>query len=205
MEDEVTTYDCLLKWLNTFEKIQSPHATAEDLSDGVALCECLAEIAPDWFDDEWMSKIRKDIGDNKRLRLSNLKKLIKGIQDYYSEVLSMDISGFPMPDVNILADTANKAELGRLLQLILGCAVNCEDKQEYIQVIMSLEESVQHAVMNAIQELISAREASGVSSEIFKELEIQHKRTLDQLAMAMAEKEELSQRCHELDEQVYVM
>lgn len=44
-------------------------------------------------------------------------------------------------------------ELGRLLQLILGCAVNCEDKQEYIQIIMSMEESVQHVVMNAIQEV----------------------------------------------------
>ena len=45
------------------------------------------------------------------------------------------------------------SELGRLLQLILGCAVNCDDKQEYIQRIMSMEESVQHVVMNAIQEV----------------------------------------------------
>lgn len=29
----------------------------------------------------------------------------------------------------LVADTPNKTELGRLLQLILGCAVNCEDKQ----------------------------------------------------------------------------
>ena len=43
--------------------------------------------------------------------------------------------------------------MGRLLQLILGCAVNCDDKQEYIQRIMSMEESVQHVVMNAIQEV----------------------------------------------------
>lgn len=44
-------------------------------------------------------------------------------------------------------------ELGRLLQLILGCSVNCDDKQEYIQRIMSMEESVQHVVMKAIQEV----------------------------------------------------
>lgn len=30
----------------------------------------------------------------------------------------------------------------------------------------------------------------------------QHKRTLEQLSSMAAEKEELSQRCHELDEQV---
>ena len=51
--------------------------------------------------------------------------------------------------------------MGRLLQLILGCAVNCDDKQEYIQRIMSMEESVQHVVMNAIQEV------SAVSSIIY--------------------------------------
>lgn len=45
------------------------------------------------------------------------------------------------------------SELSRLLQLILGCAVNCADKQEYIQRIMSMEVSVQQVVMNAIQEV----------------------------------------------------
>ena len=48
----------------------------------------------------------------------------------------------------------NTSELGRLLQLILGCAVNCADKQEYIQRIMSMEVSVQQVVMNAIQEVL---------------------------------------------------
>jgi HOOK domain len=44
-------------------------------------------------------------------------------------------------------------ELGRLLQLVLGCAVNCDDKHEYIRRIMNLEESVQHDVMKAIQDV----------------------------------------------------
>ena len=50
-------------------------------------------------------------------------------------------------------ENSDVVELGRLLQLILGCAVNCDDKQEYIQRIMAMEESVQHVVMNAIQEV----------------------------------------------------
>ncbi|EDO33979.1 predicted protein [Nematostella vectensis] len=202
MVDEVTMCNSLLKWLNTFEGVKAPHSSAEELVDGVALCECLAEIAPDWFDDEWTSKIRKDIGDNRRLRLSNLKKLIRGIHDYYTEVLTMDIAGFPMPDINAIADSADVSELARLLQLILGCAVNCEDKQEYIQVIMQLEETVQHVVMTAIQELMTARDQTQITPEMFKELESQHKRTLEQLTTAMVEKEELSQRCHELDDQI---
>lgn len=196
--------ESLMKWVKTFEGIKAPHQTIEELTDGVALCECLAEIAPDWFDDEWMSKIRHDTGDNRRLKVNNLKKLIKGVQDYYTEVLTMDISGFPMPDVNAIVENLDITELGRLLQLVLGCAVNCEDKQEYIQVIMSMEESVQHVVMMAIQELLTVKDSglSGVESEMYKELEMQHKRTLEQLSGISAEKEELSQRCHELDEQL---
>ncbi|KAM7439452.1 Protein Hook 3 [Porites harrisoni] len=202
--DEELMCESLMKWVKTFEGIKAPHQTIEELTDGVALCECLAEIAPDWFDDEWMSKIRHDTGDNRRLKVNNLKKLIKGVQDYYTEVLTMDISGFPMPDVNAIVETLDISELGRLLQLVLGCAVNCEDKQEYIQVIMSMEESVQHVVMMAIQELLTVKDSglSGVESEMYKELEMQHKRTLEQLSSISAEKEELSQRCHELDEQL---
>lgn len=202
--DEELMCESLMKWVSTFEGIKAPHKTIDELADGVALSECLAEIAPDWFDDEWVSKIRHDTGDNRRLKVNNLKKLVKGIHDYYTEVLTMDISGFPMPDVNAIVESQEISDLGRLLQLVLGCAVNCEDKQEYIQVIMSMEESVQHVVMMAIQELMTGKEsgAPGADSEMFKELEIQHKRTLEQLSSMAAEKEELSQRCHELDEQL---
>lgn len=202
--DEELMCESLMKWVNTFEGIKAPHRTINELTDGVALCECLAEIAPDWFDDEWISKIRQDTGDNRRLKVNNLKKLLKGVIDYYTEVLTMDITGFSMPDVNAIVENQNISELGRLLQLVLGCAVNCEDKQEYIQVIMSMEESVQHVVMMAIQELLTIKDGgvSGGDPEMYKELEIEHKRTLEQLSSLAAEKEELSQRCHELDEQL---
>ena len=45
---------------------------------------------------------------------------------------------------------------GRMLQLILGCAVNCDHKQQYIESIMNLEESVQQVLMLAIQEMIKS-------------------------------------------------
>ena len=45
--------------------------------------------------------------------------------------------------------------IGRLLQLILGCAINCDDKQGYIESIMVMEESVQQVLMQAIQELMN--------------------------------------------------
>ncbi len=57
-----------------------------------------------------------------------------------------------------IAESIDETELSRLLQLVLGCAVSCDRKQYYIEHIMSLEESVQHVLMNAIQEVNIYRE-----------------------------------------------
>lgn len=114
------------------------------------------------------------------------------------QILGQHINDFTLPDVNLIGEHSDASELGRMLQLILGCAVNCEQKQgaylilcvclstcvwyviwywktrflwynwlrgshhfvlfllrslEYIQTIMMMEESVQHVVMTAIQEV----------------------------------------------------
>jgi len=55
--------------------------------------------------------------------------------------------------LTVAAERGDKRELGRMLQLVLGCAVNCDDKHEYIRRIMNMEEEVQHDVMKAIQEV----------------------------------------------------
>ncbi|MEE6511821.1 hypothetical protein FKM82_018625 [Ascaphus truei] len=69
------------------------------------------------------------------------------------QILGQQINDFTLPDVNLVGEHSDASELGRMLQLILGCAVKCEQKQEYIQTIMMMEESVQHMVMTAIQEI----------------------------------------------------
>jgi hypothetical protein len=53
----------------------------------------------------------------------------------------------------VTAENIDETELSRLLQLVLGCAVSCDRKQIYIEHIMSMEASVQHILMNAIQEV----------------------------------------------------
>ena len=45
----------------------------------------------------------------------------------------------------------DKVHIGRLLQLILGVAINCGEQAEYIQKIMEMEEDVQRVLMLAIQ------------------------------------------------------
>eukprot|EP00794_Sanderia_malayensis_P008092 gene8092-8959_t len=133
-EDMVAICLNLIKWLGTFSDIETPHSTVKDLTDGVALGEALTQIAPEWFDPDWMSKLKRDITDNYRLKISNLRKVLKGVLDYYSEVLNQDLGGFNLPDVTEIAERNNEEELSKMIQLVLGCAVNCEDKERELWV-----------------------------------------------------------------------
>ncbi|KAK2189347.1 hypothetical protein NP493_109g07060 [Ridgeia piscesae] len=164
------------------------------------MAQVLHQIAPNFFSDSWMSRIKTDVGNNWRLKVINLKKVLKGILDYYSEVLGQQIHDFHMPDVSAIGERDDPNELGRLLQLILGCAVNCDSKQEYIERIMAMEESVQHGVMKAIQELMTKEAPASVDG--YSELGDQLKKTVGELNTAIEQKDEIAQRCHELDLQV---
>ena len=51
------------------------------------------------------------------------------IQCIFLQVLGEQMFDFPLPDVALVAEHADPLNVGRLLQLILGCAVKCERKQ----------------------------------------------------------------------------
>uniref|UniRef100_A0A8C2JXR0 Hook microtubule-tethering protein 1 n=1 Tax=Cyprinus carpio TaxID=7962 RepID=A0A8C2JXR0_CYPCA len=113
---------------------------------------------PSWFSESWLARIKEDVGDNVRLKMNNLKKILQMMVDYYNEVLAQKMTEFPLPDLVRVVEQFDQVELGRLLQLILGCAVKCDRKQ-----------------------------------------------ALEDLTEVMAEKEELAQRCQELDVQVTML
>ncbi|XP_067340228.1 protein Hook homolog 3 isoform X2 [Channa argus] len=199
--DRMELCESLLTWIQTFG-VEAPCKTVEDLTTGVVMAQTLQKIDVVYFNDTWISRIKPDVGDNWRLKVSNLKKILKGILDYNQEVLGQHINDFTLPDVNLIGEHSDPAELGRMLQLILGCAVNCEQKQEYIQTIMMMEESVQHVVMTAIQELMSKETPVTGGNDSYVDLDRQLKKTVEELNDALATKEEIAQRCRELDMQV---
>ncbi|KAF4797240.1 Protein Hook 1 [Turdus rufiventris] len=176
--------DSLILWLQTFNTA-APCRDVQDLTSGVAMAQVLHQIDVAWFDASWLNRIKEDVGDNWRIKF-----------------LGQQIAEELIPDLTRISENSDPTELGRLLQLILGCAVNCERKQEHIQNIMTLEESVQHVVMTAIQELMSKEVTSPSPCDPSSEVEQQLKKALEDLQEALAEKEELAQRCQELDLQV---
>ncbi|XP_059175678.1 protein Hook homolog 3-like [Physella acuta] len=189
----------LITWLETFH-LEVPHNTPADLSDGVAIAQVLSIIAPNFFTQPWLSKIKSEDLSNWRLKVTNLKKILKGILEFNLECLGVTMQGFQMPDVNAIGEHCDSHELGRLLQLVLNIAINCDKKQEYIQTIMSMEEDVQQIIKNAIQELMTKE--SLPADDLEAEIQEQLKRAVDELNSSLEAKEELLQRCHELDAQV---
>lgn len=91
----------------------------------------------------------------------------------------------------------------KVIYILAGAAVNCESKQEYyITRIMSMEESVQQSIMQAIQSLDEATRGRGPFSltDISDLSKIQKLNTeLDKTTEA---REILAQKCHELELQV---
>uniref|UniRef100_A0A8C1PEB8 Hook microtubule-tethering protein 2 n=1 Tax=Cyprinus carpio TaxID=7962 RepID=A0A8C1PEB8_CYPCA len=128
-------------------------ASKHELTSGVAIAHVLNKIDSSWFNETWLSRIKEDGGTNWRLKVSNLKKILQSMMEYYHDVLGQQVCDEHVPDVCLIGEMGDVTELGRLLQLVLGCAVSCDQKQEHIQQIMTLEESVQHVVMAAIQEV----------------------------------------------------
>ncbi|XP_051796866.1 protein Hook homolog 2 [Acanthochromis polyacanthus] len=201
--DKAELCDSLLTWLQTFHV---PSCSSKyDLTSGVAIAHVLHRIDPSWFNETWLGRIKEESGANWRLKVSNLKKILKSMLEYYHDVLGNQVSDEHLPDVNLIGEMGDVTELGKLVQLVLGCAVSCEKKQEQIQQIMTLEESVQHVVMTAIQELLSKEPSSEAGSpETYGDFDYQSRKYYF-LSEEADEKEDLSQRCRDLEHQLSVV
>jgi len=193
--------ESLMKWLNTFP-VTAARDTVENVCDGVAMAQVLNLLAPDQFDSTWLSKV-SDVGDNKRLKLNNLRKVLNGTVDFLKDVVGMQLSQFPLPDINKVVECDN-AHLGRLLQLILGVAINCNKQAEYIQAILEMDVQVQQVVMMAIQEMQGMPTHSIQSIPILED-DLQVKKLMEEMESTRVEKESLAQKCHELEMRLNLM
>uniref|UniRef100_A0A3Q3W166 Calponin-homology (CH) domain-containing protein n=1 Tax=Mola mola TaxID=94237 RepID=A0A3Q3W166_MOLML len=88
--DKAELCDSLLTWLQTF---QVPSCSSKrDLTSGVAIAYVLHRIDPFWFNETWLGRIKEETGANLRLKVSNLKKILKSMLEYYHDVLSHQVS-----------------------------------------------------------------------------------------------------------------
>ncbi|KAM4723315.1 protein Daple isoform 2-T2 [Anableps anableps] len=123
-----------------------------ELVDGVFLHKIMTHIDP----SPTNQRLNKNVNNDVSLRLYNLTVLTRHIRTYYQETLQQLIV-MPLPNILHIAKDPISArsmeELKRLLLLILGCAVQCERKEEMIEKIKLLDIETQAAIVSHIQEV----------------------------------------------------
>ncbi|XP_034713542.1 protein Daple [Etheostoma cragini] len=123
-----------------------------ELVNGVFLHKIMTHIDP----SPTHQRLNKNVNNDVSLRLHNLSVLTRHIRTYYQENLQQLIV-MPLPNILCIAKDPISAksmeELKRLLLLILGCAVQCERKEEMIEKIKLLDIETQAAIVSHIQEV----------------------------------------------------
>ncbi|XP_070771740.1 girdin [Enoplosus armatus] len=128
-----------------------------ELVDGIYLNEIMLEINP----KATVQRTNKKVNNDPTLRIQNLSILIRQIKAYYQETLQQLVM-MPLPNVLVLGrnplSEQGLEEMKKLLLLLLGCAVQCEKKEEYIERIQTLDFDSKAAIASHIQEVTHNQE-----------------------------------------------
>ncbi|XP_032881083.1 girdin isoform X9 [Amblyraja radiata] len=167
MENDFTTLveqflsDPLVTWVKTFGALAPANGGAlleyMELADGIFLSNIMVQINPKSTNARLNKKINNDIS----LRIQNLSSLVQNIKLYYQETLQQLIM-MSLPNVLVLGRTPLSEcginEMKKLLLLLLGCTVQCERKEEFIERIKNLDFDTKAAVAIHIQEVTHNQE-----------------------------------------------
>eukprot|EP00545_Synedropsis_sp_CCMP1620_P013660 CAMPEP_0119013002 /NCGR_PEP_ID=MMETSP1176-20130426/7736_1 /TAXON_ID=265551 /ORGANISM="Synedropsis recta cf, Strain CCMP1620" /LENGTH=595 /DNA_ID=CAMNT_0006966047 /DNA_START=195 /DNA_END=1982 /DNA_ORIENTATION=+ len=147
-------YGAMVEFIGCFPTISgSPPAGIEELSDGVALFEALSEIAPDYFDP---TTIARHLGDNWALKSSNLRKLLRNLEEFYHDVLGKDADFEScIAKVASIARSSDKEGLAQLFELVAAAAVTCDNRSEFVCHIMNMSPENQVQMKGIIETSLS--------------------------------------------------
>ncbi|XP_040207601.1 girdin isoform X2 [Rana temporaria] len=146
----------LVSWIKTFGVLVKGKGTLLDeyvaLVDGVFLNEVMFQINPKAENQ----RIYKKINNDASLRIQNLSVLVKQIKSYYEESLQQLVM-MSLPNVLTIGKNPfseqGTEEMKKMLLLMLGCAVQCSRKEEFIDQIQDLNFDTKAAVAAHIQEV----------------------------------------------------
>ncbi|XP_069386755.1 girdin-like isoform X5 [Paralichthys olivaceus] len=147
----------LVTWVKTFVPNDGGmYLDFSELLDGVFLNDIMTQINPS-ATPQGANNVSRDPS----LRIHNLNFLVQQIKKFYLDNLRQLIM-IPLPNVLLLGRTPyceqSLEEMKKLLLLLLGCAVQCERKDEYIERIQTLDFVTKAAIAAHIQELTHSQE-----------------------------------------------
>ncbi|XP_058796808.1 girdin [Phymastichus coffea] len=147
---EINEFLCgpLVTWF--ISCLEDPNALTnyDDLIDGVLLHNVFLQIDPEPLHDGVIPT-----GGDFRVRIKNLEIIIDNIKQFYEEQLGHLLLTIP----NIIKlgrdPERNVAEAKLLLLLLLGCAVQCSNKEDFITRIKLLNVDTQLAIVDCIKQV----------------------------------------------------
>nr|XP_005285463.1 protein Daple isoform X5 [Chrysemys picta bellii] len=151
----------LVTWVKTFGPLGNENEDKltmyMDLVDGVFLNKIMLQIDP----RPTNQRVNKHVDNDVNLRIQNLTILVRNIKIYYQEVLQQLIV-MHLPNVLTIGKDPlsgkSMDEIKKMLLLVLGCAVQCERKEEFIERIKQLDIETQAAIVSHIQEVTHNQE-----------------------------------------------
>ncbi|XP_050809127.1 protein Daple isoform X2 [Gopherus flavomarginatus] len=151
----------LVTWVKTFGPLGNENEDKltmyMDLVDGVFLNKIMLQIDP----RPTNQRVNKHVDNDVNLRIQNLTILVRNIKIYYQEVLQQLIV-MHLPNVLTIGKDPlsgkSMDEIKKMLLLVLGCAVQCERKEEFIERIKQLDIETQAAIVSHIQEVTQNQE-----------------------------------------------
>ncbi|XP_042668118.1 girdin isoform X6 [Centrocercus urophasianus] len=151
----------LVTWIRTFGPLAEENGNSLEeyltLVDGVFLNEVMLQINP----KSTNRNVNKRVNNDESLRIQNLSILVKKIKYFYQECLQQLIM-MALPNVLIIGrnplSEPSTNEIHKILLLMLGCAVQCQEKEEFIERIQHLDFDTKAAVAAHIQEVTQNQE-----------------------------------------------
>ncbi|KAJ3183360.1 hypothetical protein HDU87_006679 [Geranomyces variabilis] len=166
MVDTDALGSAVVHWVNTFDCISRPCRGLDDLDGPAIFHDILTEIDPQWF-----KPTNGPPSTNWVMNFNGLKKLHKLILGYYQEVLGFSTSNLEVPNLTLLARDADPVETLKLAQLVVALAVQCEGNQRHVAIIQTMDAASQHALMLAIETVMSRLETADDNARPFQSTE----------------------------------
>lgn len=134
---------------------------AADIADGIVFEAILKTASPQDFEG---LNLNANAGENRFLRGTNLKKIVRALEDFFTMRFGAAPSQFATLDANAAGRDADPAHLAILTQLILIAALQSDrtaTREIFVEGILGLDENDQSALMVATQDVLGQFDTAG--------------------------------------------
>ncbi|KAI0811036.1 HOOK-domain-containing protein [Irpex lacteus] len=150
--------NAFISFFATFD-LPRPVTTVDDLCDGAALFDVLSVVDEEYFRQPTRAPAK--LSDNWVLRFNSLKRLYRLMTQYITDVLHQPARALEVPDLQAIAKDQNAAAMLLMCRMTITIAVQCENNKDIIGRIQKLEETEQHSLMKAIEQVMAKVKAAG--------------------------------------------